>query len=375
MRIGLITHTFVPEFIGGREKHVEALAKVLGEKDEVFVFTGSRTKKVIKELKDNYTLYRIPLISVTLSKNPLQVYRIIPGLLKVLSSEEIDILHAHGYGLFTSDVSALYSKISNIPLVLTFHGCLFGKKLKLFKKIYDKTVGRFELQTVRKMIATSNSLKDEIISSYNVNNIEIIPNGIFLDQYQHESLKREELIISVGRILPRKGFSYLVDAAEEIIKDHPNVKFMIIGPDGGDKQNIIKKINNKNLKENVELKGIISDEMLHHLLSISSLFVIPSLYEPFGLVALEAMAMGCPIVSTNVGGLSEIIEHNRTGLLVPPANSKALANSIRLLLDNRQLAERLAKNAEEKVREFEWTNIGKRTREVYEKVLSNKKIL
>lgn len=371
MRIALITHTFVPELIGGREKHVESLAKVLGEKDEVFVFTGSNTNKVTREIKDNYTVYRIPSISITLSKNPLQVYRIIPSFLKVLSSEEIDILHAHEYGHFTSDISAVYSKITTKPLVLTIHGYVINSKLKLLKKIYDETLGRFEIQTARKIIATSRSLKDEIINSYNIHNIEIISNGIFLNQFQHGSLKREELIISVGRILPRKGFSYLVDAAEEIIRDHPHVKIMIIGPDGGDEQNIIKKINNKNLKDNVVLKGTISDEMLLSLLSKSSLFVIPSLYEPFGIVALEAMAAGCPIVATNVGGLSEIIDHNRTGLLVPPANSKALADSIGLLLDNRELAEKLAKNAKEKVREFDWTIIGKRTREVYEEVLSS----
>lgn len=383
MKIGLTTHTFIPEFIGGRETHVEALARILSRDDDVIVFAGSNVKKIVKESRDNYILYRIPSYPITISKNPLQTYRISPKFYSALCREKLDLIHSHEYGHFTSDISALYCKIFKIPFILTIHGYVIKNNvLNIFKDIYDNIVGSVVLKIADKIITVSErQIEDTIKWNGNIerNKLVYVPNGIFMDEfkninygeeiYQRYNFGNGPLILGVGRILPRKGFIYLIDAAKKIKLRHPNVKLVIVGPDSGDMQNLINRINENYLSNCVFLLGAVKREELMYLYSRANIFVIPSLYEGLPTTLLEAMVFGKPIVGSDIDGIRTVIDNGVDGLLVPPANVEMLAENICLLLEDRNLANRISDNAKEKVKSYDWNIIASQIRNIYEQTI------
>lgn len=153
MRIGLTTHTFVPEFIGGRERHVDSLARVLGKDNEVVVFAGSNAGRATKEKKEFYTLYRIPMFSVPVSKNPRQYYRVIPKFLSVLKKEKLDIIHAHEYRHFSTDMAAVYAQKTETPMVMTVHGYqVTSQPGRIIVGIYDRWIGQYSLKTAKQSL-------------------------------------------------------------------------------------------------------------------------------------------------------------------------------------------------------------------------------
>lgn len=381
MKIGLTTHTFTPEFIGGRETHVEALAKTLSKDDDVIVFAGSNVKKVVKEYRDNYILYRIPSYPITISKNPLQTYRISPKFYSVLCREKLDLIHSHEYGHFTTDISALYCKIFKIPFILTIHGYVIKNSvLNTFKNIYDNIIGSMVLKTANKIIIVSEKQREDTIKwngNIDRNKLVYIPNGIFMDEFKNlnydEGVYRRynfgngPLILSVGRILPRKGFIYLIDAAKKIKQRYPNARFAIAGPDSGDTQNLIKRINENDLSNNVFILGAVKREELMYLYSRADVFAIPSLYEGLPTTLLEAMAFGIPTVGSNIDGIRAVIDNVIDGLLVPPANADILADNICLLLEDKNLVNKISKNSKEKVKNYDWNIVASQIRKIYER--------
>lgn len=384
MKIGLTTHTFVPEFIGGRESHIEALANTLSKDNDVIIFTGSNVKKVIKENNGKYTLYKVPAYPITISKNPLQIYRISPRFYSVLCREKLDIIHAHEYGHFTTDTAALFSKSHKIPLVLTVHGYVISNNvLSTFKKIYDNTIGSVVIDTARKIITVSERQKEDITrwngGKIDHNKLIYIPNGILMDKfknlehndrfYQKYNFGDGPLVLSVGRLLPRKGFLYLIDAAKKVKKSHPDAKFVIVGPDSGDMQNLIRRINENGLTDNFFILGAIQDNELKYLYSRADVFAIPSLYEGLPTTLLEAMAYGKPIVGSDIDGIRTVIENGVSGLIVPPTDIDALADNICLLLEDKNLSDKLSKNAKDKVKNYDWNVIIPQIKRVYEQCI------
>ncbi|MCE8427887.1 MAG: glycosyltransferase family 4 protein [Candidatus Methanoperedens sp.] len=381
MRIGLTTHTFPPEFIGGREMHVEALARALSKDDDIIIFAGSNVKRVIKEDMGGYTLYKIPAFPITLSKNPLQVYRVVPRFYSVLSKEKLDIIHAHEYGHFTTDIASLYSKVSKTPLVLTVHGYVIENKiLGITKKLYDRTIGLKTLKAANKIIAVSKRQKEDIIrwagKEIEGENILYVPNGIYINEfndlkfngesYQGYNFGNSPLVLGVGRLLPRKGFLYLIEAAKKVVKLDPDVKFVIVGPDGGEMQNLIQKINENDLADNFFLLGTVPRNVLRYLYSCANIFVIPSFYEGLPTTLLEAMACGIPVIGSNIDGIQIVVENDRDGLLIPPGNADILADKICLLLRDKILADKLSRNAKKKVEDYDWKKIHLQIKKIYE---------
>jgi len=373
MKIGLTTHTYVPEFIGGREKHVESLARMLSMNHDVIVFTGSKTKKVEKTDKDGYTLYRVPLITLPLVDG--ESYRVVPKFLNTLMKEKLDIVHAHEYGHFTTDVATMYSKLRNVPLIMTVHGHFFrARSLNTIKKIYDKSLGLFSLKTAERIICISETQKNEVINAFGSRSIEpkirVIPNGIMLeDFYSNDQKKRnktpgEKLVFSLGRLVYRKGFHILIDAARILEK---NTKLIIAGPDGGERRRLEDRIRRNKLEERVTLMHPVDDSEKERLFSACDIFVIPSLYEGLPTTLLEAMAYGKPVVCTDLPGL-KIIKDWKNGFLVEPGSSKELAEKINLILNDEKLARKMGKNNKKMVKIYDWKRVIKRIEDVYEEV-------
>lgn len=189
----------------------------------------------------------------------------------------------------------------------------------------------------------------------------VIPNGIDADGFTRRTDASDELaafrrslgiasgkpvITTVARLHPQKGHRYLIQAALEVTIRLPEVLFLLVG-DGAERDNILGKIKDSELEANFMLTGVRAD--IPAILSVTDIFVMPSLYEGMPNAILEAMAAEVPVVATGVGGVPEIVAHTETGLLVPSANSEALAEAIVIIEGDNKLARSMGEKGRRRV--------------------------
>ena len=235
----------------------------------------------------------------------------------------------------------------------------------------------------KRVIVTSNAMKHEVEGHFHLPNekIDVIPNAIDASKYNinvnRENVKRrfgidpgERIVLFVGRLVPQKGVEYLIRAAPQIINQHPEARIVIVG-DGWSKDHLWNLAASIGYKHKITFLGFLPDQDLIELTLSSDVLVVPSIYEPFGIVALEGMAAGIPVVASNAGGLNEIIEHDRTGFLAYRENPNSIAWGVNKILSDSGYASWLVQNAKRKIQEFySWDAMAKRTIEVYEKAIS-----
>ncbi|AFK22365.1 glycosyltransferase family 4 protein [Pyrococcus sp. ST04] len=231
------------------------------------------------------------------------------------------------------------------------------------------------LSKPHRIIAVSRAAR-EFIKQFSKVPVEVIPNGVDISYFSPKdrdyakevisdklNIPKENIILYVGRLEPRKGVSYLISAMQNV-----NGNLLIAG-DGSLRSILIKKASIVS-KNKIIFLGKINYSDLSLLYKAADVFVLPSLSEAFGIVLLEAMASGTPVIGTRVGGIPEIIDG--CGILVPPRNSKALASAINLVLSNQNLARKLGKLGRRRVEKiYSWQSVAKRTVEVYKEVLDN----
>jgi glycosyltransferase involved in cell wall biosynthesis len=367
MKIGLATHTFVPEVIGGRETHVKALADNLSKDNEVIVFAGSSGRKVTKEVGD-YTVYRIPSLPIKLSGG--QYYRVVPDFYRVLKRERVDIMHAHDYGHFTTDVSSLYSMRHGVPFLITIHGHFFRENpLKVMKYVYDRTLGFLSVLRAGRIICVSDAQKNEVFDFFGSSRIKrkisVIPNGIHLDGTGGKCAAKGKTVFAMGRMEYRKGFHLLLKAAQ-MLKD---TSFVIAGPDAGEAGNLRRQIAACSI-DNVLLMDSVSDDEKARLFSEAGVFVIPSLYEGLPTTLLEAMMHGKPVVCSDLPGMRGAVKDGRNGFLVRPGSASDLTEKISMISGDDELARTMGRNNMNDVRRYDWKNVIKEIEGVYREVMN-----
>jgi len=345
MKLAFVVHTAYPEFIGGREHHIHNLATAFSAEDEVTVFAGSKTKVIERSKVSNYTLVRIPMISIKVSQNPLQIYRIIPKLYSVLKKEKFDLIHAFEYGSYSTNIAHIYSKKYKTPFVLTIYGYRFRNPLlRLVKWLYDFSLGRMLFKEAKKIFCTSNTQFHEvlrIVGEKELNSKLIFQeNCIATENYQDAVVKKDLLerynlrdeikLLTVARILPRKGINNLVFALDKVIKKYhiKDIKLIIVGPDCGELKNIKNTIKKLRLENNILITGPVPYHQIKDFLGICDIFVLPSIYEGLPLALLEAMAAGKPVIFTDLPYAKELITNGQDGLLVEPQDINSLAEAI-----------------------------------------------
>jgi glycosyltransferase involved in cell wall biosynthesis len=192
------------------------------------------------------------------------------------------------------------------------------------------------------------------------------------------------IILYVGRLEWRKGIGTLITAVKLLKSEVPNLKILIVGgkiygrqknfSDFKEYQRLLKKTEEEGVKEIVHFKGRIDHVQLPLFYSAADVFVVPSYYEPFGLVALEANASQVPVVASRVGGLQTTIKDGETGLLFEPRNCLDLKEKILKLYTSKDLAEKITKNAYENVKEnYSWTNIADKIDQIYKSLIKGNK--
>ena len=229
------------------------------------------------------------------------------------------------------------------------------------------------------VIVNSNYMKNEVQRLFGLpfEKINVIPNGINQNIYNgiernYEFRRKyardnEKIIMCAGRLVYEKGFQYLIDAAPKILNRYHDAKFIIAGK-GGMLNELKAKANYLGISDKVYFTGQLSPKELYTMYRCADIAVFPSTYEPFGLVAIEGMFAGTPIVVSDIGGLNEIVEHGVTGMKSYAGNPNSIADSILALLFDYQLAYNIAKNGKAKVKEtYNWTKIAQDTHFIYQK--------
>jgi glycogen(starch) synthase len=174
----------------------------------------------------------------------------------------------------------------------------------------------------------------------------------------------ERLVLLIGRLVYEKGFQLALEAMPDLIQRAPRTRFLVAGS-GTHEPELRRQAAELGLMEHGTFLGWIGDDVLHSLYRIADVCVVPSIYEPFGLVALEAMASGCPCIVADTGGLREVVPHDEAGLRFRPRDPQALAEVAARVLSDDELGRRLVAEAYEHLRRFDWFDVAERTAALY----------
>ncbi len=298
--------------------------------------------------------------------------------LKIIRKEKIDLIHSH-WIIPSGIIGAICKNIFKIKHITTAHaGDVFTiKNLKYINKI-----GSFVLRNSDKITANSIYTKDAILSIENTikNNVEIIPMGVNTSIFNPKRMNKKSLkkifgakylIFSVGRLVEKKGIKYLIMAMKYITKEFSDTK-LIIGGAGPEKENLERLTNDIALNDKVIFTGYIKNSELPIYYASSDVFVLPSIVtrdgdtEGLGIVLLEAIASGTPVIGSNVGGIIDIIEDNKTGFLTEPENPEDIANKIIKILEDKKLRHKFSMAGLNIVKDkFSWELVTNKFSKIY----------
>ena len=380
MRVCMLDPLFHP-YYGGTEKHVLEISKRLVKKGiTIEVLTSQLPGTERHDLISGIKITRTP--AIYLSKLPSFMpppYTVQPFIALEILRNQSDIFHIHNrfwYHLATLAAIKLRGK-----LVTTLHnakpeGISFLTDNAAWA--YDLLWGHRILELSDAIIAVSEYTRNVTVPERLWHKCHVIHNGVDTKRFaprKKEARKirkwfnalRSPLILSNGRLVPQKGFVYLIKAFAEVKKTHPDAKLVVIGK-GPLKESLLKLAGELGVKDSVFFVTGIPEEELPLYYNACDVFAFPTLWEPCAVALIEALASGCAIVTTNVGGNTEIVAD--TALVVEPRSSHMLAQGILKLLSDRKLARKLAKKARERAtRYFTWDRAARKTLEVYERVM------
>ena len=233
-----------------------------------------------------------------------------------------------------------------------------------------------------RVITCSAYMREHVADIYGLEEqrITVIPNGIDPSELvpvdDLETLRArfarpdERLVLLVGRLVYEKGFQLALEAMPGLIERLGNVRFVVAGS-GTAEEELRQQASELGLGPRGTFLGWIGDDVLHSLYRIADLTVVPSIYEPFGLVALEAMASGCPCLVADTGGLREVVPHEDVGLRFRSRDPASLAHMAERLLTDEGLRDRLVAEASEHVLGFDWADVARQVSGVYEELVSD----
>jgi glycosyltransferase involved in cell wall biosynthesis len=375
MKIIHVTHSFFPYSYGGRERMVLEWSKCASKRNDVTIVTSS-DKLFGFEVKKfgKVNVYYLPSLTINLLSS---IYRIPPFVFFFLLEKDFDICHVHDFHHFTTLISTIACRIKRKPIVLSYHGIYKSNGiLSILTKIYEVLFLKFIINSVRFVIVPSEFSKNEIIDEFKVPKEKIIkiPNFVSFENFKNridfkEKYNLNKYILAVGRFSKEKGFEYLLKSFKLVLEKRKDIKLVIIGGKR-DYIRVIKKLaKNLGILDNILILSNVSDEEVYSAFKHAELVVIPSIYEPFGIVALEAMYYGKPIVAFKVGGLKEIVKNKVNGVLVRERNVGELANAIIKILSNPKTREKISRNNKRFVKNFDRRNFVDFVNSFYEGIL------
>ncbi len=387
MRIMMLTWEYPPRIVGGIARVVHDLSHVFanqGHEVHVITYKEGNTKEFEKDGEvfvhriETYPINANNLIDWVMQFN----FCVIEKAADVIKEfGKFDVVHAHDW-LVAYSARAIKNAYK-LPLVATIHATESGRN----KGIHDKNQGYVNdvewLLTYEASDVICNSLymKNEISNLFGKpwDNIHVVPNGININKFdgkvrdwdfrRNYASDNEKIVFFAGRIVYEKGIQVLLDAAPKILQNYNDVKFVIAGR-GPCLDDLRAQAERLGISNRVYFTGYLNDVQITKMYKAIDVAVFPSLYEPFGIVALEGMLAGAATVVSDIGGLNEIVSHGIDGMKSYAGNANSLADSILEVLFNQDLCKQIEKNAHAKVVEnYNWEIIGKKTMDVYKKTI------
>jgi glycogen(starch) synthase len=391
MRVLLLSWEYPPLIEGGLARHVRKLAEnlaILGV--DVHVLARGLEESPPEEEVEGVTVHRVrePKRPGDLGEFVAWIEHMNSDMLaagvEVGDAHDFDVVHGHDW--LVAVAGDHLAKRFRCPLAMTIHATEFGRHQGWVDKhpqSYIHGVERWMANRAERVITCSSYMREHVADIYGLeeNRITVVPNGIDPSELvpvdDLETLRArfarpdERLVLLVGRLVYEKGFQLALEAMPGLIERLGNVRFVVAGS-GTAEEELRQQASELGLGPRGTFLGWIGDDVLHSLYRIADLTVVPSIYEPFGLVALEAMASGCPCLVADTGGLREVVPHEDVGLRFRSRDPASLAHMAERLLTDEGLRDRLVAEASEHVLGFDWADVARQVSGVYDELVSER---
>jgi len=382
----MLTWEFPPRHGGGTAAHVDGLSQALADAGhDVVVLTGADRRAdahaertgPVRVLRADIGLPHIPAersLALTASANHALV-QLAMDADSPIAGWKPDVVHGHDWKVgWAADTVARHH---SVPFVLTMHGTervRHGGNLPIGEPTDVNSIEWWLAFRADRLIASTRFMVDQLVTGFELapEHVERIPNGIdpLLWGGHDRPSEREPLVVTWGRVQYEKGFQVLARAMTKLRASVPGVSCVIAGR-GSYLPELQTQIDVEGVSDLIELPGFVSGTELRTLVHRAGCVVIPSLYEPFGLVALEALAAGAPLVVARTGGLAELIVDTGAGVTFEPGNPDDLALAIETVLGDRQLAEQLTRQARRLIEtKYAWNAVATSVVEVYDATIA-----
>ncbi|HMH47066.1 MAG TPA: glycosyltransferase family 4 protein [Solirubrobacteraceae bacterium] len=389
-RVLLLSWEYPPVIEGGLARHVRKLAEALVRQGvSVDVLTRGVGEAPSADQPGGEELAGVAVHRVREPSWPRDLHRFVAWVEQMngdmlaagealAEDNRYDLIHGHDW--LVAQASAALAERIGAPYVTTIHATEHGRHQGWVHdppQSHIHSVERWMTRRADAVIVCSYYMRGHVADIFDIDErrIAVIPNGIDPSELQPAGDLRtlrlqfaephEKLVLFVGRLVYEKGFQLALEALPGVIDQVENVRFLVAGS-GTHEDELKAQAQRLGLSEYGSFLGWIGDDVLHSLYRIADLCVVPSIYEPFGLVALEAMASGCPCIVADTGGLREVVPvGERVGLRFNGGDAVHLGVMIERLLVDEQLRERLVTEASEHVLRFDWDDIAHRTRGIY----------
>jgi glycogen synthase len=383
-RILILSWEYPPLIEGGLARHVRKLSEQLVQHDvEVHVLTRGDAGMPAEQEMCGVHVHRVrePAKPRDLTEFVAWIEHMNADMLaagrELGERVAFDLVHGHDWLVATAGYQL--ARDLDCPWVVTIHATEYGRHQGWVDKhpqSHIHGVERWMANAADAVITCSHYMRDHVADIYDLaeSRVAVIPNGIDpLDLQPVEDLDslrsrfaapHERLVLLVGRLVYEKGFQIALEALPGVIERLGNVRFLVAGS-GTAETELRAQADALGLAHHGTFLGWIGDDVLHSLYRIADLTVVPSIYEPFGLVALEAMASGCPCIVADTGGLREVVPNEQVGLRFQSRDPDSLAEMMERVLSDDDLRSRLVTEASEHVLRFDWADIARQTAEIY----------
>ena len=309
-------------------------------------------------------------------------YVLAPGMVQSFLSKEADVIHTHSYGYFQNHAGWIRERFQSTPWVITPHfhpswSMWGGAKRKTLREFYDTVVGKGTMETADLITCVSKHEKEMLVSEIGLSddNIKIIYNGINWKDWEvlpNKNIFRkaypevsEKFVLFAGRLATNKGLSDLISAME--IVDNESIDLVITGADMGLGKQLEREASEKGVK--MHRLGHIDDATYRSVLAAAEMLILPSEYEAFGIVLLEAAAAETAVIGTNVGGIPEAMSPGKNGLIVEYNDIDNLSKSIDILLGDEKLCKEMGLAGRDWAKNFSWESIVKELEQEYRSII------
>ena len=401
MKVLMLSWEYTPHIVGGLGKHVVEIVPEL-------IADGVEVHLVVPKLSGGEFSEPLPLPDGTPATNGSRVYRVEASGMRgdfftntwhdnvqveafcahlIREVGGFDLIHDHEW--LSSFAAVALKHNFHLPLLSTIHATEMGRNQGQIRGDMQRSIHMAEWWLTFeswRVIACSRYMAWEVESYFGApsEKVDIIPNGV--DTRRFDALKGlnladfragyarpdQPIVYYVGRMVHEKGLSVIVESAPYVLREWPGVKFVLAG--GGNVDSLRAKARDLGVEDSILFPGRVPDEVRDGLFKVADVAVFPSIYEPFGIVALEAMAAGTPVVVSDVGGLREVVDLHETGIKVYQNDPRSRAWGILHTLKNPEWSRKRAANAEQVVRtQFNWDLIAGMTVATYQRVVEEAK--